>query len=277
MAWIRWIALLLALVLTPAARAETDAATAESLMRRSGLWEQLAGIGPQARAGVLDSVARSGAQPSATEIDRLARAADAAFGAERLRGTARATIERGLQAQHLPALLRWYGSPPGLAMTRLEEASASDPRDPSALVEAGTVLLQRMPEDRRLLLAELVQVTQAPEAMVRLVIGTSLAAYRGAASVTPGAPGLSLAELRALLESQRPQMLRTYAAVMLAGVALTYEAAPLGELAAYLDFLKSEAGRHFTELGNAAVDAAMVDASTEFGRRLPGSRDQANT
>lgn len=275
MVWIRGI--VLALMLLPAAQAETDNTTAESLMQRSGLWEQLAGIGPQARAGVLASVAQSGAKPSAAELERLTRAADAAFDADRLRGTARGAIARGLEAQHLPALLRWYASAPGLAMTKLEEASATDTREPPAMMQAGTALLQRMPEDRRLLLAEMVQATKAPEAMVQLVIGTSLAAYRGAASVNPGTPGMTLAELRALLESQRPQMLKAYAALALAGMALTYEAAATGELGAYLDFLKSDAGRHFSDLGNAAIDAAMVEASADFGRRLPGSRDQAHT
>jgi hypothetical protein len=277
MAWIRWIALLGALALLPAAHAETDAASAESLMRRSGLWEQLAGIGPQARAGVLASVGQSDATPSDAELERLARAADIAFGADRLRDAARGTIERGLDGQHLPALLRWYGSAVGTAMTKLEEASSADTRDPAAMMQAGSVLLQRMPEERRLLLAEMVQATRAPEAMVQLVIGTGLAAYRGAASVMPGKPAMSLAELRALLESQRPQMLRTYAALALAGMALTYEGAEAGALGAYLDFLRSDAGRHFSDLGNAAIDAAMVEASAEFGRRLPGSRDQANT
>lgn len=277
MAWIRWIALLSALVLLPAAQAQTDAATAESLMRRSGLWEQLAGIGPQARAGVLASVAQSGAQPSAAELERLTRAADTAFDADRLRGTARGAIARGLEPQHLPALLRWYASPAGTSITRLEEASATDTREPPAVVQAGTLLLQRMPEERRLLLADMVEATKAPEAMVQLVIGTSLAAYRGAASVTPGTPGMSLSELRALLEAQRPQLLKAYAALALAGMAITYEPVATGELGAYLDFLKSDAGRHFSDLGNAAVDAAMVEASADFGRRLPGSRDQANT
>lgn len=277
MAWMRWIALLGALLLLPAAHAETDADTAESLMRRSGLWEQLASIGPQARAGVLASVAQAGSQPSAAELERLTRAADAAFDAQRLRGTARGAIARGLDTQHLPALLRWYASPPGLAMTRLEEVSATDTREPPAVMQAGATLLQRMPEERRLLLTDMVEATRAPEAMVQLVIGTSLAAYRGAASVTPGTPGLTLAELRALLEAQRPQMLKAYAALALAGMAITYEAAATGELGAYLDFLKSDAGRHFSDLGNAAIDAAMVEASADFGRRLPGSRDQANT
>lgn len=273
----RGMALAIVLLVLHPARAATDAATAESLMKRSGLWEQLAGIGPQARAGMLASVTQSGAQPSAEEMERLGRAAEAAFDAGRLRELARGAIERGLDAQHLPALQRWYASAPGQAMTRLEEASAGDTREPPALMQAGTALLQRMPEDRRLLLAEMVEVTQAAEAMVRLVIGTSLAAYRGAASVTPGRPAMSLAELRAVLESQRPQMLQAYGALALAGSAITYESASTGELAAYVDFLKSDAGRHFSAVGNGAVDAAMVEASAEFGRRLPGSRDQSNT
>lgn len=277
MAWIlRWITLLGALALLPA-HAETDAATAEALMRHSGLWEQLAGIAPQARAGMLSSVAESGARPSEAELDRLTRAADAAFDAGRLRATALGAIARGLEPRHVEALQRWYASAPGTAITKLEEVSGADTREPPAVMQAGTALLQRMPDERRDLLAEMVQVTRSPEAMVQLVIGTSLAAWRGAASVTPGAPGVSLAELRALLESQRPQMLQAYAALSLAAMALTYETAPIGELGAYLDFLKSDAGRHFNDLGMAAVDAAMVEASAEFGRRLPGSKDQANT
>ena len=259
------------------ASAQTDARSAEELMRRSGLWEQLSGVAPQARAGLLAALAQGGARPSTTEMERLTRAVDLAYAPQRLRGRALAQVRRGLDAKHVPALRRWYATPNGKQITALEESASSDVRDPQALMAEGVRLLDEMPTARRDLLSELVRVTRGAEAMVQLTINVTVATQRGASSVAPNLPGASEAQTRAMLDAQRPQMVQAYTAMLMASMAQTYAPLPTGTLAQYVEFVKSSAGQHFNDVAMKAFDAAMVEAATDLGRRLPTSKDQANT
>lgn len=271
------IGLLLAALVGPWAQAAVDAPAAEALMKRSGLWQQLATVGPQARAGLVESMRRQGQRPSDAEVERLLRALDAAFDVDRLRAAARSTIAAGLDPAHLPALEGWYGSAAGTGLTRIEEQAAQRTGAMADELQAGVALLEAMAEDRRALLAELVEVTQAAEAMVELMAGVTIATLRGAASVAaPGTPLPTAEALRREFDAQRPQMLRAYGAMMLASSARTYEPAALGDLAAYVDFLRSDAGRHYNRLGIDALIAAMSEAAAEMGRRMPGTADRSN-
>lgn len=259
------------------ASAQADAATVEELMRRSGLWEQLANVAPQVRAGVLAGMSQAGARISETETERLGRAVDAAYDAAKLRTAVMTSLRKGLDAKHLPALRRWYSSPTGKTVTALEEAASADQGDPQALLAEGAKRLDEGPVARRELLNELVTVTHAAESMVQMTINVSLATQRGASSATPNLPLPNQAELRRQLEAQRTPMLQAYTGMALASSARTYATLPTATLAQYVTFLKSNAGRHFNDLGLKAIDAAMVDASVDFGRRLPASKDQSNT
>ena len=266
------------LLLQPlSANAQTDTATAEELMRRSGMWEQLVGIAPQVRAGLFAGMSQTGARPSASESERLGRAVDNAYSASKLRRTAMKTIRQGLDVAYVPELRRWYATPAGKSATAMEEASSSDKRDPKVVLAEGAKLLNDMPAARRDLITELVKVTRSAESMVQMTINVTLATQRGASSVAPNLPRPSQAELRKLLDAQRPQLLQAYTGMALASSAKTYETLSTAMLAQYVEFLKSDAGRHFSEVGIQAIEAAMVEASTELGRRLPASKDQANT
>ncbi len=272
-----WLMGLAFLASAPVAHAETDTATAESLVRDSGIWQQLASISPQVRAGLLDAISRSGSRPSATEIERLSRVIDEAYASDRLRAIAVSTVKAQVQDGHVPSLQRWYASELGRRIARLDEAASAEQTDPASVFQQGLALVAAMPEARRTLLGDMVVVTRSAETLAEITIDTALAAHRGAASMAPDAPGVSSAELRQHLESQRPQMLRAYTGLALASYAKAYASLPTAELDRYLEFLKSDAGRHFTNVGMKAFSAALVEASAEMGRKLQGTRDSANT
>jgi hypothetical protein len=139
-------------------------------------------------------------------------------------------------------------------------------------MQEGVAILVKLPSSRRALLDELVTASRSVEIMVQLTVNTAIAVHRGVASVLPNMPAEG--ELRTALEAQRPQMLEGFAALMLASFAKTYASLPTPELAQYVTVLKSDAGSHFNDLVNRAVDAALVDASTEFGRSIPNLKDQ---
>lgn len=267
------------LVSAPGAHAQTDAKTAEEFLRSSGLWAQLATVAPQMRTGFSDAAAQAGVTPTPAELERMSRVIDSAFSAQRLRASAITIFRSDLQAEHVPALRRWYSSSPGKNITAVEEAESASQAttDPLAIVQQGSALLSAMPAARRTMLQEYVQVTRSAEMMAQFTVDTTVAMQQGLLSVTPNATDLSAKELRATLEAQRPQMIPALAEFSLAIYARTYSRLPTAELRKYVDFMKTKAGRHFMDVSFEAFTAAMVDASAEFGRGLPGAKDKSNT
>ncbi|MGC3986586.1 MAG: hypothetical protein QM777_18675 [Pseudorhodoferax sp.] len=254
--------------------AQIDVEAAEALMKKSGLWQQLAEIPAQMQASVKEVAATSEKKLSAAQLARLSQAADAAYAADRLQSTTRGLIAARLEQNHLPALNAWLDSGLGQKIRRLEEAAAADQRDTQAKLQEGVARLQRQDAARRALLTEFVEVTRSAEALTDFSIDALLATRQGLSSVTADETGPSLEDMRAALQAQRPQMLQTYAMVSTALYALHYSTLPDDELAQYLVFLKSEAGRRYTDVGVQALTDALVDSSLEFGRRLKGTQDR---
>lgn len=281
--WPRLLWLQTALLLAlwpPLAQAQTDAATAELLMHRSGLWVQLAEVAPQVRAGLLQGLAQSASQgglaTTASETERLVKVFDAAYAPDRLRQVAAETLQLSTRPDAVAEVLAWYDDPLGRRITRLEEAASADQAQPDALMQRGQGLLQAMPVARRALLERLVALSQSTQAAVQITTDTSLAAQRGLRSVAPDAPGPSEAELRAALQARQPQLHALFSALMMASFASTYQGLSDAELGRYQAFMASAAGQHFMAVSVSALSAALVAASTELGRSLTGIKDQAN-
>ena len=270
------VALLLAFTLLQA-QAAIDASTAEALMRKSGTWEQLSSLGPQARAGLLAAVEQTEPRPDAAEVGRLTRLIDRAYAADALRATSRALMAREIEARHVPALQRWFDTRLGQAISRMEEAASADDRMPEALIREGAALLAEASPARRALIEEQLRVTHTVELMTRMHISSVLAAQKGAASVAPKPGGPSEAELRAQLEAERPKIQEVFGMLALAGAAKMYDPLPTDDLEKYVAFLKSEAGQHFNDVGVRALEAALTEAATEFGRGLPALRSGAGS
>lgn len=261
----------------PMARAATDAATAETLLRQSGLWAQLASLEQHVRSGVLRAQSQAGKQASASELDRLMKIIGSAYGADRLRGVAAQVIQSDTDAQHLPALQAWFATELAHRVRQQEEAAAASQGDPQQTMTQGAARLQAMSPARRELLADIARTTDAAEAVTQMMISMTLATHRGLRSVLPGMPGPTTAELDAALQAQRPQMIQAFGVLSVASNALAYEGLGDDELGQYLAFLRSPAGQHANQVGVRAFTAALVAAAADMGQRLPGSSDKANT
>ncbi len=261
-----WLCVLCLLPVSFVARAETDTTMAELLMRQSGMWLQLGGMAPQVRAGFQATVAKAqgAVEPAAT--GRIVRVIDEAYAADRLRSTSRAVIAAQLDATHVPELRRWYESELGKRVSRMEEAAAADARDPQVVVQEGAALAAELSPERRALLEEFITVTHTAETMTMLSVNTLMAMNEGISAIAPEANVPPSNQLRAMLEAQRPQMLKGYAGMALAMYAKNYDTLPTADLQRYVGFLKSGAGQHFNHVSMAALDAALTKASTEFGR-----------
>ena len=253
--------------------AQIEPAVAESLMKKSGLWQQLAEIPAQMRAGVMGAVAEGARKkPSAKELARVAQAVDIAYAADRLQAFSRSRLASGMDVNDLPALEAWFDSTLGGQISRLEEASAADQREPALQMQEGMALLQAQDATRRALLNEMVVVTRSAEMFANLATDVALSTHGITSVIGPQAQGPTLSQLQAALQAQRPQMLQGYSALAAAGFARVYATLPTEELAQYLGFLKSDAGRRYTDIGMRAVGDALMDSSTALLRRLTGTQ-----
>ncbi len=272
-----WCVGLVMLSASGALLAQTDRATAEQLVRKSGLWEQLASLSPQVQDAFSAALERGGKPTSDAERQRLAGVLADAYAPQRLQAAAVGTVSRRLGAAHVPVLKRWYDSATGRQVTRLEEAASADPAEPDVVVREGVAVLERASPARRALLEKLLKETRAAEALVQIAINSSLAIHRGVTSMQAEAPAMSSKELRALMEAQRPEMLQGFSGMMLAGFARTYEPLPDEVLQQYVAFVGSKSGAHFNAVAIEALDAALTEAAAAMGRGLPGTKDGVNT
>lgn len=274
---LRALALMAALLLPGlAVQAQVDPAQAETLMRQSGLWTQLDSLAGQVRAGFAAAAGRQGDKATPAQTERVMRAIDASFAAERLRADIKGLLSQGLQAQHVQTAQAWYASDLGQRVAQLDRDAGSR-TDMAAVMQEGAAQMQKMPAERRTQLEQMVEVVQGAELLAGLAVNTALAVQLGAQSVQPGAPGPSAEALREQLQQQRPRLVETFRRVLLASTAAAYASLDDAELARYLAFLRSAAGRHVTDVSMKAFEAALLRASNDLGRSLPGTLDKANT
>lgn len=263
----------LTLLTTPlAATAETDIASAESLVRASGLWSQLADFAPQIQRGIFEGLAAARLQPKEVDLERLSRSIEHAYGADRFRSIVIKLVARDLSEQHVPTLQDWYASQTGLAMTALEEAASADPRDPGLLIQEGNGLLPKFSNNRRELIDRLITVSKGVESAVAITIDSAVAVQRGVSCALPNVPTPSANELRQQLGSQRAGMVQGFTAMYRAVYAKTYANVAEQDLANYVDFLHSEAGRHYADVVLNALGEAFGEAAVTMARCVPASR-----
>ncbi len=259
---------LLALVFALGARAQISEAQAEQLMKLSGGWAQLASMAPAMKTALKDGLNKPGGDLDEAARNRMMAAADAAFDAERMRATARRTLAEGVRAGYLPELLSWFQSEAGRRVTKAEEASTADDTrtDMQARMQAGVAVLQAATAERRALLVQAVEVTRAAQTGADFIVNLALAAQSSVARVNPKAVKESEAQVRSELDAQRPQLLRAFEAMSLAGFALAYKDLPDATLAAYVTFMSGAAGEHYTDLSGRAFEAALITAFGSLGR-----------
>ena len=254
------LATLLATLWPQAAQAQVSEAVAETLMRLSGQWLQLDSLASQTRKNLVQGLASGESPPSAEVQQRVAAAVEAALGTQNMRDVARRVLATSLRAPYVPDLLRWYETPAAQAITQAEvEDTAADQGDLNARVSTGMAALQAATPARQALLARIVEVTRAPQLSADMVInlGVLVPLTLSRFVAVPNLPAEP--QLRASMNEQRPQLLKAFEVIALAGVALAYRGIADEALAAYANFLASAAGEHYNDIGERAFEAAMLE------------------
>ncbi|MDP2007954.1 MAG: hypothetical protein Q8K45_19980 [Rubrivivax sp.] len=244
------------------AQAQISEPQAEQLMRLSGQWEQLASMATQMQEGLVQGLS-TGEKPAPPElVQRVKVAATRAFGVEPFRATARRSLAESVRLNYLPELMRWYQSPVArrISQTEADKTAAKAEGDLKQRTQAGMALVQAATPERQQLLLKLVEVTRAPSMGVDLVINMWVALPVTLARFDPQAPRVNETELRGVFEAQRPQLLTAFETLSLASMATTYQSLPDDALAAYVAFMATSAGEHYTDLGTRAFEAAILGA-----------------
>lgn len=244
--------------------AEISAATAEALMRKSGVWAQLGDIAKQVTAGVAQSPAV--AALDAEHIKRLEDIAATAYEPARLRQTFLQEVSARMSMPQSVDAFKWYNSATGQLITRLEESSSASLSDAQRAMDVGNKVLAQASAKRYALLAQVVQATHAAESSVVMQINSTVAVAQGAAQSSSAARQAS--ELRSMLEAQRPQMVAQTTGLMLTLFAATYQAADDKALEHYVKFLLSKSGSTLSTVMNDALDKSMSAAAQRLGDAL---------
>lgn len=247
--------------------AQVPAASAEVLMRKSGVWAQLADVAVQVKAGMSEST--MGERLTPEDFERLDQLVDDAFAPEQLRQTFLLALAQRITPAQAADALKWYDSPSGRRIADLEEASSADFDDLNQVMTEGNKVLAKASAKRHALLAQTVQASRAAEGMVTLQINSTIAVMQGVANVLPVEATPPAAELRKLLEAQRPQMLASSTGVLLSMFALTYETASDKALQQYVRFLSSKSGVALSLAMMAALDQSLANAARLLGSAIP--------
>lgn len=249
------------------AAAEVPAATAEALMRKSGVWSQLADVATQVKTGMAQSAEGSRLTPE--DAQRLDQIADDAFAATRLRETVLQVLSHDITVAQSVDALKWYNSPAGQQITAMEDAFSANFDDMNQVMTDGNKLLAQASAKRQSLLVQTVKASRTAEAMAAMQISSTVAVMQGLANALPN-PGMpAAAELRKAMEAQREQMVAANRGVALSMSALNYQAASDKVLAQYVKFLSSKSGTALTLSLEQALDKSLSAASLLLGSGIP--------
>ena len=244
---------------------------AQALTKKSGLWVQLDSLGSQVRGGMTAAMAKSPGTRTDAQKTRLLDCAQSAYAVEGLRVPAVDAVAGTLQPADVPPLMAWYDSPLGRKIAATEEASAGREADPQERLRRGGDMLATASEARKAALHAILDETHSVDIMADTLIEMALAVQQGMASVDPAASGASISEIRANLNSRRPQLLQHYAQISLPAYAFTYADLGDDELAKYATYLGTPEARSFNDGSMRAVSRALASGSVKLGRCLKES------
>ncbi len=249
------------------AAAEIPTATAEALMRKSGIWSQLGDVATQVKAGLAQS-SQDGSLPP-EEVQRLERIAEDAFAASRLRDSVLQALSRDVTTTQSAEALKWYDSPAGQQITAMEEAFSTGFDDINRVMTDGNKALARASAKRQSLLSQTVKASRAAEAMASMEINITVGILQGLANAMPGSGKRSTADLRKGLEAKRAQMVAANRGVALSMSALTYRPANDNVLEQYVRFLSSKSGTELSASMMEALDQSLSKAAQRLGSAIP--------
>jgi Uncharacterized protein conserved in bacteria (DUF2059) len=265
------VAYLFALTSTGATFAQIDAALATRILGRSGTLAQIDAVTPQFRGNFEQGLREQRDEPlTRDETAKLAAMADREFAPATLRASIVATAAERLTAERVIALEAWYDSALGKRFMALEEAAAK--ADAAAAMQAGAAILAKLPAQRAEQLKALVEATRAAEFVADLSIDMAVAAAYATSIATSRNETPTIKNLRESAMKERTQVVQAMNNILLNAYTKTYEKVDDEDLKAYVEFMRSAAGKQFTETIIVAFNRAIMASATALGKAIVDSR-----
>lgn len=237
-------------------------ATIDELMRKSGLWEQLASISNEFQKSLGAGAVQQRVQdPHAAAA--LHRAFTVAYGADRLRPSVAAVLASKLSADDAQAALEWLGTDLGKRITLLEETSSV-----GVPPERAAELAAALPPERRALYAQLSRALHAGDVGATIVINVAYGLARGIRIAVPELRMQDPEQVRDALEAKRPRLVAMLEEQTIASNSVTYATLSDAELKRYVAFAETPAGQRYHAATWIALDAALSEAALDAGRLL---------
>ena len=247
------------------ALAEEDASvrTAQRLMVSSGLSVQLRGLPEQMEAGVREA----GALLDQKLTTALLSAVKVAFQPELLESDMTIRVAKKLTVGDMTSALTWLDSPAGKRITLAEERGSTE-FDPQRFTEYVQALRAKpLAEKRGQMLTSVVAATNGAEAVLATQEAIAAGVAVGMDSLQPKERRQGEAALRMRVrQSMRSEQARSAITKQLPLVyAYFYRDIPDADLAAYVQFLESEAGKRYQRGMTAAFVEGLERASIQVG------------
>ena len=263
--WMISIAWLQLLSYAASAVAVSEGQTDE-FMRKSGLWQQLAQVEP----GVQQGISQSGAELrrlNDEQLDRLRDAVRATYGPDRLRQLMRTELAASLPDAETMRALQFLATDLGKRVTALEEAAAI-PDNSDRIESLADDAAAALPPTRTNLIERMVKATRVADVAASIIVNQQLGVMGGFAVYAGNADSDSEDDARHRLNRYREQMVIVLGRRMVAQSAVVYGPLSDDDLAGYVTFLESPAGRQTSDAVSAALDKVLGKAAFDLGRRI---------
>ena len=254
-----------------AAVAAVSPEVAQDLAKKSGLWAQLDSLGTQVRAGMSAATAKNPGKETPAQKARMLDCAQSAYAGDGLRTPAIDAVAGTLQPADVAPLQAWYDSPLGRKISAMEASSATQMTDPQERLRRGADSLNGASDARKAALQAILTETHSVAIMADTLIEMALAVQQGMASLDPATTGASIAELKANLNSRRPQLVEHYAQISLPAYAFTYTGLGDDELGKYAQYLGTPSAKAFNDGSTRGISRALTSGSVKLGRCLKES------
>jgi len=237
--------------------------TAQRLVVRSGLAVQLRGFVGQTKSQL---AARRGKTSDELAL-KLVEAAEEAYRPEALQDEIARDVARRLQVKDMKVALAWLDTDIGRRITLAEEAASS--ADDAAVGKFMQGLKDRKPTGARVsLITAIIEASDAEDLAVRGLQAIALGVALGMDSTLPNERRLGLARIEKRVKAELPKekLKQELRAAMLSTSLYAYRELPDEDLRPYVAFLRSAAGKRYSDQMTEAFMGAVVRASVRLGQ-----------
>jgi hypothetical protein len=260
---------LLTLFVAPLVFAQLDAATLQTVMKKTGTQDQCPFLARDLAGGYKEMLGQPGSNPSAVDSGAIKSAFERAYAPQRFCEIITNQFKSDFDPANVKNLLAFFDTPTGATIVAAELVSFDESSSLAEKQEQGQTWLSQASPARRTLLESLVAVSKLNELTASVLIASEVAIHAGITSVSLGIPGPSNDEVKQQLESQRSQMIEQAGPANIADSARTYAKVSDEALTQYVEFMQTPAAQQFQAVLTKGFVMAVTESGFNLGKSLP--------